>query len=406
MDGSANVVGIIKAAWKYRASLAPVAAQQKNIFSQITDTRDYIQCSEYRAKDAAVVENPFNSYVAGYEAMKETALAHIDVLLQDIGDAAPVSAQQGAAEAKRTIDTEAFRSVLGAYVGALEAQETRRKIEDHYRSIVLFVDSQLSAAKAPAAQTVDARDIDNLDLPDFWKLVRKYANAGGDTRITAGQALLDHIEQWHDSSDNQPNASIVAQDAAALAWQHALESAAFYVAGHCANGDHHAKIIMMMPAPTITINVDAARRFRAQGGIANDSSANLAATTAGAAATDQKKQVLLDEAAKFEKVFALGDLLDVAYIADSLRVSAGEQPKHEALYAAKGAATTSEDARDAARLDWLMQNNSDLSLKIKGIEGFGWFVHDPISDTSGPYFETPREAIDSAMRATQQEGGK
>jgi hypothetical protein len=52
------------------------------------------------------------------------------------------------------------------------------------------------------------------------------------------------------------------------------------------------------------------------------------------AAPEQKRRVLLDEAAKFEKVFALGDMLDVAYIADSLRVSAGEQPKHEALYIA------------------------------------------------------------------------
>jgi hypothetical protein len=350
MDGSANVVGIIKAAWKYRASLAPVAAQQKNIFSQITDTRDYIQCSEYRAKDAAVVENPFNSYVAGYEAMKETALAHIDVLLQDIGDAAPVSAQQGAAEAKRTIDTEAFRSVLGAYVGALEAQETRRKIEDHYRSIVLFVDSQLSAAKAPAAQTVDARDIDNLDLPDFWKLVRKYANAGGDTRITAGQALLDHIEQWHDSSDNQPNASIVAQDAAALAWQHALESAAFYVAGHCANGDHHAKIIMMMPAPTITINVDAARRFRAQGGNANDSSANLAATTAGAATTSE------------------------------------DAP----LYSTR---------QDAARYRLLVKKFGETTLPCF-LERH--LTHSYVADGKASI----DAAIDAAMRATQQEGGK
>lgn len=61
-----------------------------------------------------------------------------------------------------TIDTDAFRSVLGAYVGAIEAQETRRKIQDHYRSIVLFIDSQfkqkLSAgAAAKSEQALNAK---------------------------------------------------------------------------------------------------------------------------------------------------------------------------------------------------------------------------------------------------------
>jgi hypothetical protein len=42
MDGSANVVGIIKAAWKYRASLAPVSAQQgAAVASSLDDLMTY-----------------------------------------------------------------------------------------------------------------------------------------------------------------------------------------------------------------------------------------------------------------------------------------------------------------------------------------------------------------------------
>jgi hypothetical protein len=124
----------------------------------------------------------------------------------------------------------------------------------------------------------------------------------------------------------------------------------------------------------------------------------LAAPTAGAATTELEKEVsimyqMLDDGEWAEHIAktCLGQQLETA-----ITKLVGK--------ANSGAATTSENARDAARLDWLMQNNSDLSLKIKGIEGFGWFVHDPISDTSGPRFESAREAIDTAMRATRQEG--
>lgn len=47
--------------------------------------------------------------------------------------------------------------------------------------------------------------------------------------------------------------AITAAELAALAWKHALDSAAFYVAGHCANGEHHAETILGMPMPEIAI---------------------------------------------------------------------------------------------------------------------------------------------------------
>jgi hypothetical protein len=45
-----------------------------------------------------------------------------------------------------------------------------------------------------------------------------------------------------------------AQDSFALAWEQALSDAAFYVAGHCANGEHHAEIILEMVAPKLTLD--------------------------------------------------------------------------------------------------------------------------------------------------------
>jgi hypothetical protein len=44
---------------------------------------------------------------------------------------------------------------------------------------------------------------------------------------------------------------------------------------------------------------------------------------------DDGKRVLLEEAARFEQFFSLSDMLDVAYITDSLRVAAGDQPVHD-----------------------------------------------------------------------------
>lgn len=41
------------------------------------------------------------------------------------------------------------------------------------------------------------------------------------------------------------------QDAARLAWSVALDSAAFYVVGHCGDGDFHAEAILGMPIPVI-----------------------------------------------------------------------------------------------------------------------------------------------------------
>jgi hypothetical protein len=48
-----------------------------------------------------------------------------------------------------------------------------------------------------------------------------------------------------------------ARDAAALAWQSALDAVAFYVNDHCANGAHHAEIIMEMQMPVVTIGAPA-----------------------------------------------------------------------------------------------------------------------------------------------------
>lgn len=85
-----------------------------------------------------------------------------------------------------------------------------------------------------------------------------------DTRTAAGEAECDSALRA--APAGQQDAGTAAQDAAALAWQTALDSAAFYVAGHCSNGDHHAEIIIEMPMPPIKTNAELATRSRAEGG--------------------------------------------------------------------------------------------------------------------------------------------
>jgi hypothetical protein len=144
---------------------------------------------------------------------------------------------------------------------------------------------------------------------------------------------------------------------------------------------------MMMPAPTITINVDAARRFRAQGGNANDSSANLAATTAGAATTSEDAPSV-----KQEKLRALADRID-----------------HESLWKrpmmCRGQMT--DEQRDRLDAGVMLRRYSDLLAPGR------WLVVPPTGSVqfSAASLDKVTEMAKAdqdrkAMRATQQEGGK
>lgn len=77
------------------------------------------------------------------------------------------------------------------------------------------------------------------------------------------------------------------------------------------------------------------------------------------------------------------------YGIENFRIAAGVRP---------------DEAKDAARLDWLMGNNSDHSPKIKGMDSMGWFIYDPRTDTSSKFYGSSREAIDAAI--AQSKAGK
>jgi hypothetical protein len=69
--------------------------------------------------------------------------------------------------------------------------------------------------------------------------------------------FMEH--RWSDAEDAPASDLAQVQDeerevraAFAMAWDQALSDAAFYVAGHCVDGDHHADIIMAMQAPALT----------------------------------------------------------------------------------------------------------------------------------------------------------
>jgi hypothetical protein len=156
MDDSANVVGIIKAAWKYRASLAPVSAQPA--------TRE--------AAYAKVLAMPDGPDVVG-----------------------PVSAQQGAADEKIACPG---CNGIGTWIGQHDGYDDADcHMCDGAGKIAAPSDL---AAKAPAAQAVDARP-SLSDHAEFQRLLASYAVG------EAGQwELIACINEWAASPASTPEA--------------------------------------------------------------------------------------------------------------------------------------------------------------------------------------------------------
>jgi hypothetical protein len=231
MDGSANVVGIIKAAWKYRASLAPVAAPELAVLTNERIAEIYrtsfegmpgaarnapkapplviefgkaIEREVRAAQKAAtstmeapifwyrpigndgLYEGPVHNNSVGGKRLRDEKPGEWVPLYRAV---APVSAQQGAAEA-------AEKPGQWGYNVLTERMEPR---ENGGFYLAREAD-KWAAHPTPAAQAVDARP-SLSDHAEFQRLLASYAVG------EAGQwELIACINEWAASPASTPEA--------------------------------------------------------------------------------------------------------------------------------------------------------------------------------------------------------
>jgi hypothetical protein len=358
MDGSANVVGIIKAAWKYRASLAPVSAQPELTVwygpmpessgaqnftatlmrkgASMFDTDQYIfSRSEY--PDRVRYEADFMRYLIGERAERPELWDKSYDADKHSGYVAPVSAQQGAAVA-------AEKPGQWGYNVLTERMEPR---ENGGFYLAREAD-KWAAHPAPAAQAVDARDI----LADFSKLTRYAPNRSSmDMEAHSDGRYLDQ-DEVADIIYSAASPASTPEGAPEQQQANVHELVAALKAVKSCNAPLH---------PALNAQIDAALAHALQ-------------PAAPTAAMDLIRQL---SEGRFNP-----DMAD----------------KARAILAAStaGAATTSEDARDAARYRWLREQPYETFSQI----AFNTWNNAPF------VFPYRDQFIDAAMRATQKEGGK
>jgi hypothetical protein len=146
----------------------------------------------------------------------------------------------------------------------------------------------------------------------------------------------DHVPPPTRGTDSQHGADSVARgDLAKVLWDEALCQAAFYVAGHCANGDYHAEAIMGMPMPTIRIRTAMDEHSRLagaarEGGDTNDN-ANFRASQAATTASQSDADKMLAMRAEYDRQdgAARGTLMGGATTASSTPAKAASVPMCE-----------------------------------------------------------------------------
>lgn len=169
--------------------------------------------------------------------------------------AQPVAAT--AATQNYSLDALAERLKIASFVGE------RIALDHHQAGIVgAALAAHVSGQGEPEEIDPGSLYAVRTEWPDghgYWQL----AIPSGDTWMSRDDlgwsGPVKCVVEWHKLTDpvrsvldNIPEEGVSGQggdDAFALGWQQALSDAAFYVAGHCANGDHHAEIIMDLRQP-------------------------------------------------------------------------------------------------------------------------------------------------------------
>lgn len=134
-----------------------------------------------------------------------------------------------------------------------------REPERLHALVRLAYEAGQQSMQAAACRAAQPADVGAGELPKLPGIVGEWADADplriacvnyGDLAAMLENYARDAIAADRRARQSQ-GAEAAARDAFALAWRQALNDAAFYVAGHCANGDHHAEIIVEMLAPKL-----------------------------------------------------------------------------------------------------------------------------------------------------------